>query len=300
MSRRIILVLALVLLFFLGIYTWNQRTGNLDAFSAGTGLEFSGVVARGSVSFRDAVSGLIERYFALMNVREENDLLKERIRQMRMQMAALFEEKAELERLRTLLNLDYAPQWPMLGARVLAGRMGSNAALESVMLSKGYLTGARPGTPIISYSGLVGRVLKAGPSTSVALLITDPGSRVAVVSSQGRVQGILRGGGAGAPLELRFVRQNSHVDPGEILLTSGVDSAYPKGIPVARVMDSSPASASVQEIHAEPLSEFHSLEEVLLLERPEGWHAPDPAPVYTRRPPQLAGQELEERLGIKP
>ena len=45
MSPRRILVLAVVaLLAFLGLYTWNQRTGQWDALGANTGLEFSGAV----------------------------------------------------------------------------------------------------------------------------------------------------------------------------------------------------------------------------------------------------------------
>ena len=70
----------------------------------------------------------------------------------------------------------------------------------------------------------------------MVLLLSDVGSRVAVVASRSRVQGILAGGGAGRHMELRFVNQNAPLEEGELLLTSGLDAAYPKGIPVARVL----------------------------------------------------------------
>lgn len=298
-ARRIILVAVLALLLFLGIYTWNQRTGQWDQLGANTGLEFSGMVARLFQSAGDVIGGVWDRYIYLMDVHERNDALQNRVRQLELELAKSAEDHAEIIRLRELLRLDYASEWPAVGARILGGRMGSNAALETLMLSRGYLTGARPGTPVTAHSGLVGRVLKAGPSTSIALLITDTGSRVAVVSSRGRVQGILVGGGADAPLEMRFVRQNSRVELGEILVTSGIDSAYPKGIPVARVTSISSGSTSMQEIQALPIADFIALEEVLLLERPEGLFAPEAGAVYTRRPPDfdsLAVQELERDL----
>lgn len=288
--RRIIILAALALLVFLGLYSWNQRTGRLDAMGANTGLEFSGAVMRVFQTASDSVSGVWDRYLALVDVREQNDALQRRVRELEGQLARTAEDRAELRRLHALLHLDYPLEWPSLGARVMAGRMGSNAAMETLMLSRGYLTGATPGTPVSSCAGLVGRVLKAGPSTSVALLVTDAGSRVAVISSEGRVQGILAGGGAGVPLEMRFVRQNARVKVGEMLVTSGVDAAYPKGIPVARVVSVSTGSTSMQEIQAAPLMDFRTLEEVLLLERPAGSFAPEAGSVYTRRPPDISSE----------
>ena len=148
MSPRRILVLAVVaLLAFLGLYTWNQRTGQWDALGANTGLEFSGAVLRVFQSVSDSVTGVWDRYLALVDVRAQNDELERRIHELEADRARAAEDRAELLRLRKLLHLDYPLEWPAVGARVMAGRMGSNAGLETLTLSRGYLTGATPGTP---------------------------------------------------------------------------------------------------------------------------------------------------------
>lgn len=288
LPRRIVLLIICTLLLFLGIYTWNQRTGQWDRLCAGVGLEFTGGIMRGLDSLERTLTGVWENYADLRDVRRKNDELARKVRILEQRLADTEEERAELIRLRRLVHLDYPVSWPARACRVLAWRMGPNAALNTIMLSGGYMTGAAPGTPVISWEGVVGRVLKAGPTTSVALLLTDTGSRVSVLTSEGRVQGILAGGGPGLPLELRFVRQNAPVRVGELLVTSGVDSSYPKGIPVARVTaistgGTSRSGASVLEIQAEPLADFHSLEEVFLLQRPLDTITPENDAVYTRR-----------------
>ena len=287
------------MLVFLGIYTWNQRTGHWDRLCANAGLEFTGGVMRMARGVESSVVDLWEHYVDLRNVKAQNDMLQQRVRVLENQLLNAQEGLAELRRLRDLLHISYAQDWPARAARVLAWRMGPNAALSTLMLSSGYLNGAAPGTPVSSWQGLVGRVLKAGPATSVVLLLTDTGSRVSVITSEGRVQGILAGGGPGLPLELRFVRQNSPVKVGELLISSGVDSAFPKGIPVARITAistgaTSRSGAAVLEIQAEPLVDFHSLEEVLLLQRPTGSIAPEADAVYTRRDTE------KERAAIMP
>ncbi len=296
LPRRIILLIICTLLLFLGVYTWNQRTGQWDRLCASVGLEFTGGIMRGLDSLRDSLAGVWDNYVDLRNVRRENDELKARLRVLEQRLAGTREESAELIRLRRLMHLEYPASWPARASRVLAWRMGPNAALSTIMLSSGYLTGAAPGTPVTSWEGVVGRVLKAGPSTSVALLLTDPGSRVAVITSEGRVQGILSGGGPGLPLELRFVKQNAPVRVGELLVTSGIDSCYPKGIPVARITaistgGTSRSGASVLEIQAEPLVNFHRLEEVFLLQRPLDSITPESDAVYTRRTPVIEKPE---------
>lgn len=288
LPRRLALFIICALILFLGVYTWNQRTGHWDRLCASMGLEFTGGVMRGLNTVEDTVTGLWEEYVDLRQVKARNDELEDRVRELEKRMAATSEELAELTRLRQLLMLERPASWPAVASRVLARRMGPNAALDTVMLSSGYLSGAAPGTPVVSWRGVVGRVLKAGPGTSVVLLLTDTGSRVAVVTSEGREQGILAGGGPGHPLEMRFVRQNAPVRVGEVLVTSGMDSAYPKGIPVARVTavsrgGSSRSGSSLLEIQAEPLADLMHLEEVLLLQRPADSIAPASDSVYTHR-----------------
>ena len=287
LPRRIILLIICTLLLFLGIYTWNQRTGQWDRLCAAVGLEFTGGIMRGLDGLEDTLSGVWNSYVDLRDVRRENDELKARLRVLEQRLAGTREESAELIRLRRLMHLEYPASWPARASRVLAWRMGPNAALSTIMLSSGYMSGAAPGTPVTSWEGVVGRVLKAGPSTSVALLLTDTGSRVAVLTSEGRVQGILSGGGPGVPLELRFVRQNAPVRVGELLVTSGLDSCYPKGIPLAREGE----GPYVTHATIGKVVDFHRLEEVFLLQRPLDSITPESDVVYTRRTPVLEKPE---------
>ena len=281
--KRILLIPALALLLYLGMYSWNQRTDFLDTLAANTGLESVGVVLKTLRFAQDTVIESWERYLNLMDVREENLLLRKQIADMQTRLILAAEEKAELLRLRTLLTLSPPEGWQPLGARVLAGRMGASAALDTVTIGRGFLTGAVPGTPAMTPQGVVGRVLRASPSTSTVLLLTDPGSRLAVVSQEGRVQGILVGAGPFRPLELRFVSHNAVVSEGELLVTSGLDEAYPKGLPVARITHAGPSDLSpFQSVLAEPLADYATMEEVVLLARPRGVQTPqDAAPVFT-------------------
>ena len=159
-------------------------------------------------------------------------------------------------------------------------------------INRGYTSGARPGTPIVTNMGLVGRVLRASPHAATVLLITDPGSRIAVFAQQSRSAGILSGQGLEQPLEVGFVERDAPVTAGEILITSGLDGKYPKGIPVATVDSVAPSdSTQFLAVTARPLVDVRRLEEVLLLE-PSGINRPlrpsEPAPDFVGppRPPK--------------
>lgn len=269
--KHLLLLPALALLLYLGMYSWNQRTHILDTVVSSTGLEISGAVLKSIRFVEDSVMGTWHRYLDLVDVREENDELKRQLEQARLRLALATEEHAELLRLRHLLTFSPPEGWESMGARVLAGRMGPNAALSTVLIGRGYLTGATPGTPAMTPDGIVGQVLRAGPSTATVLLLVDPGSRIAVVSQENRVQGILVGDGPGKPLSLQFVSHNMQVNPGELLVTSGLDDVFPRGIPVARIISATPSDLSpFQTIQAAPLATLSNLEELLLISRVPG------------------------------
>ncbi len=268
MTPRRYIVLSIILLFlFLGMYTWNQRTGILDKVATHVGLELVASILKPVLTIHGTYSDIWENYVDLVGVREENTRLKADLLSIQSQLIAADENKAEVERLRALLSLPVDRSWRPLGARVLAGRMGPNSVLETVILSRGYVTGSTPGTPIMTNLGLVGRVLRASPHASTALLLTDPSSRIAVLSQKTRTAGILTGHGGRNPLELRFVEHDALIEEGEVLVTSGLDGVYPKGLSVARVTEVSMYGYSpFKTVHAEPLVDAGHLEEVLLLE----------------------------------
>ncbi len=287
-SRRVIVFFVFLLFFFLGMYTWNQRTGVLDEVSTHLGLEFVGGVLKPILYIRGELVAFWEHYIDLVGVREENDRLKADILSMQAQLIATGEHKAELNRLRALLSLPSDRSWRPTGARVLAGRMGPNSVLETVILSRGYATGATPGTPIMTNIGLLGRILRASAHTSTALLLSDPGSRIAVLTQESRTAGILTGRGGRRPLEMRFVGRHASINKGELLVTSGLDGVYPKGLPVAIVSDVFKSNYSeFQTVDALPLVDLGHLEEVLLLEPTGIAPLPDlPLPTFMGPPTQ--------------
>jgi rod shape-determining protein MreC len=276
--KRLILLPALALLLFLGMYSWNQNTGILDSLADSTGLEAIGVVLRSTDLVRTTIADTWYRYLDLVNVREENDQLRQRLTDMQNRLILAAEERAELKRLRAMLTLEPPEKWPVTAARVIGGRMGSNSVMNTITVARGYMTGAIPDTPVATEIGAVGRVLRAGPTVSTVLLINDPGSKIAVIGQDSRTQGLLVGSGAGNPLELLFTPHNNELRLREILVTSGLDGIYPKGIPVAVITSMAPADVTpFPRIRAMPLVDMARLEEVLLLERPAGLESEVPA-----------------------
>ncbi len=286
--RRLFLLAGTLFILLLGVYSWNQRTQVLDTITTNVGLEAAGGVLSGLRAVQDSVADIWSNYFALVDVRQENLALKERVRDLEARLMAQGESLAELKRLRQLLQMPTDQAWRPVGARVLSGRLGPNGVLDSISINRGYATGGRPGTPLVTNLGLVGRILRSSAHTATALLLTDPSSRIAVLAQESRSSGILTGQGPGRVLEVSFMERGTDVNPGEILITSGLDGKFPKGIPVARVLSVAPSNYSqFLAIQAEPLVDLRHLEEVLMLE-PTGVSVPTlplgPPPVFVGPP----------------
>ena len=206
---------------------------------------------------------------ALVGVAEENTRLRDELRRAQTQATLAVEDREELERLRALLHLEALYDRPAFAARVIAKRFGPQAVLKTFTVNKGYLDGAIVGTPVVTQSGVVGRVLRTAPHASTILMVTDPGFRLAVISQQSRTPGILTGStGPNRRLEVAYVAQNAEIAVGETLITAGVDGSFPKGIPVGVVTQVTPGNEILfQQVHAQPAVNLEILEEVLLLQQ---------------------------------
>lgn len=145
-------------------------------------------------------------------------------------------------------------------------------------VDKGSAAGVENDQPAVSLKGVVGRVLETGVTTSNLLMLTDANSRIAVIGDTNRSPGMLAGQGYGQPLKLLYVNLNAAIEPGELLISSGLSGIYPKGLPVARVTRIQRSDISLfLTVLAEPLVDVAELEEVLLLKRAAVEKEPVPA-----------------------
>ncbi|MDR2124747.1 MAG: rod shape-determining protein MreC [Desulfovibrio sp.] len=247
------------------MFTWNARTGYLDTIAERSGLEIVGYVLSPVVWLWDRCAGWWDSYLALVDVAAENARLRAELEQSRASALLASEDRAELQRLRDLLGLEALRERPAFAARVIAKRFGPQAVLKTFTVNKGFLNGATAGTPVVTRTGVVGRVLRASPHTATVLMLTDPGFRLAVISNESRTPGIITGS-AERRLEVAYVAQNARIAPGEMLITSGADGSFPKGIPVGVVTQVMPGNEILfLQVHARPLVDMDRLEEVLLL-----------------------------------
>jgi len=146
--------------------------------------------------------------------------------------AALF--AAENQRLKLLLHFTETGTQRIAVARVVGG---SGASLvETAVIGAGAGTGVRPGQPVVTDAGLLGRVTEVGVRASRVLLVSDNESRVPVRIVRTGAPALLAGVGGGWA-ELRFIGSGPEAAPraGDLLVTSGEGGLFAPDVPVARV-----------------------------------------------------------------
>jgi rod shape-determining protein MreC len=111
---------------------------------------------------------------------------------------------------------------------------------------------------------MVGKVLRVHGSTSLVLLIDDQTSGVGALLDKTRLQGILRGTPIGRS-DARKSDERRNVPPGELVLTSGGDGIFPKGLLVGRVTEAKPGRELFLNIRVHPAADLSRLEEVLVV-----------------------------------
>jgi rod shape-determining protein MreC len=266
-KRCIFLLLALLLL-YLSLYTWNLRTGVLDSLAANTGLEVVGLVLKPGKWTARQVSDFWDRYIYFVGLRRDNEGMRSRLATLQLENAELRELARKAALLERLMEFSPPTGWERQGARVVAHRLGPFGALETMLVDKGSSSHVEADTPVITPDGVVGRVLKASPTSSVVLLLTDPNSHIAVRGQNSRTTGILVGQGAGERLGVLYVPLNAPLEEDEVLITSGLAGLYPPGLPVARVERIERNAISLfQTVQAVPVVAVREVENLLLLRR---------------------------------
>ena len=189
-------------------------------------------------SLAEAVSGAWGSLADLRSVGAENERLKNRLRLADLQLLSQRAAVEENTRLRGFLDLK--PRLPM--ATLLADVVARNASpwVKTISIDKGLVQGVFHGATVLSPAGVLGRVITVSPHSASVQLLVDRDSGAAVITERGRVDGIVSGfqdDSDGSPLLLmRYVPSLASVTPGELVVTSGLDQLFEKGLVVGTVL----------------------------------------------------------------
>jgi rod shape-determining protein MreC len=219
---------------------------------------------------RDGV-GWVEKvwlgYVYLVNLREENRRLKERIEVLEMEKQHHEEMIAANARLTELLNLKETLHDPVVAAQVIG--VDPTGWFRAVMVNKGKRDGVRVDMPVLSARGVVGRVVSVSPHYAKVLLIIDQNSAVDILVQRSRDRGMVKGMFTDA-CRLDYMVSTSDVVVGDLVITSGLGGVFPKGLLVGKVTSVGETPGELfKEVLVKPAVDFSRLEEVLILLREE-------------------------------
>jgi rod shape-determining protein MreC len=267
-----LLVVALVSISLLTI-TVDYRQGDDGALSA------VGDAALVVISpLQEAVSKVtrpIGNFFStlvrLPSIRHERDVLRDRVSALETQLAEGHADQTRLLELEALLGLETSlgPKVETVAAQVIAS--GVSNFEWTITIDQGSNDGIAEDMPVIASAGLVGKVLRVAPDSSVVQLIIDPDSFVAGRLDVSRQTGLLSGRGP-EDLRMSLVESTIEVTPDERVVTAGyripgVDrSLYPPNVligTVSRVLEEE--SAIEKFLTVRPAVDFSTLSLVLVV-----------------------------------
>lgn len=105
---------------------------------------------------------------------------------------------------------------------------------HTIVLDRGTQQGLALDGIVLDAQGVVGRVLQVFPRTSVAMLLTDPNSRIACLVERSREHGLLVGSGQRLA-QVAYLDLDADVVAGDQVVTSGPGGMFPKGLPLGVV-----------------------------------------------------------------
>ena len=230
-------------------------------------------------------------YVYLRNVRRQNDDLRAEIQRLRLEHVRLVEDANQARRLQSLLGFKEQFISGTMAAQVISST-GSEFT-RGIYIDKGSHDGIRRDMPVMTPDGIVGKVYSVFPTSSLVLEINDPSSGAGVILEKSRLQGILKGDARGTgETYVNNVMSDEKLEPGDVVLTSGGDRVYPKGLPVGTVEKILAGEDSFLKIRVKPAANLNRLEEVLVITKIE-----DKAPqVNEAAAPVRAADILAKRL----
>jgi rod shape-determining protein MreC len=119
--------------------------------------------------------------------------------------------------------------------------------------------------PVVVPEGVVGQIVDVSGRYAKVLLIVDQNSAVDALVQRTRARGLLKGEFADQ-CRLEYVLRKEDVQVGDVVVSSGLDGVFPKGLRIGEIKEVSGETTEMfYTIAIVPFVDFEKLEELLVL-----------------------------------
>ena len=192
----------------------------------------------------------------------ENVELRRKVASLTTENLKLRQSGSDMRRLRSLLA--YAEQFEYetsMGQTIMLDTAGR---FKSIIIDRGSADGVEVNDIIANANGLIGRVVLTTNDLAKVQLVTDNNCSVGSLVERTRRQGVVRGNGS-ANVQMYDIPSLADVQPGDKVLTAGIDGVFPKGIPIGTVVRAQPGQSMFKTVMVKPAVDFGTIEEVIVI-----------------------------------
>ncbi|MBS0347900.1 MAG: rod shape-determining protein MreC [Proteobacteria bacterium] len=203
----------------------------LDAFRKGLSV-LAYPMQMAAATPADFVRNASDYFASLVRLQIENKELKRQQLQGAERLLRLDQIEQENRHLRELLEVRTRQKVDSVVAEIMY--TAKDPFSRKVILDKGTQAGIAAGQAVVDNVGVVGQITRVFPMQSELTLLTDKDQAIPVMIVRSGLRAVLFGSGNGL-MELRYLAANADVQPGDKVVTSGLDGVFQSGLPVATV-----------------------------------------------------------------
>ena len=217
------IVATFIVLFFLMYQTYNEQGTSRFQMAVQT---ITYPVQTSVQAVVSAIKNTWNSYINLIEVNEENKLLKQQLLNMEEKLNQHIENSVQFFRLRSQLLFAQKKARNEIFSEIIGESADNTHQIRLInrgsnqLLQRNYI--------VIRKEGLVGRIQSVSPYQSSVQLIIDHRSRVPALIQRNRVRGLIYGTHDG--MEMRQINQHAKIKIGDRVISSGLGNLYPKGI----------------------------------------------------------------------
>ncbi|MBI4430490.1 MAG: rod shape-determining protein MreC [Candidatus Omnitrophica bacterium] len=209
--------------------------------------------------------GGLRRLSDIVHLYQNYELLQDEVQKLRHEVEILRRLEKENERLNELLEIKKKYPKQSISGRIITRNISH--WFRWVVIDAGKEDGVKEHMVLLNEQGVVGRVIEVGRSVSQCMLLTDPESRISVVTQSTRAAGIASGDGSNERLRMSLIPLDAKIEIGDMVITSGLGGVYPRGLLVGKIMSIAQDRDGMHlSAYVDPAVDFNMLEDVLCID----------------------------------